>query len=105
MKWLERAKAQYRIMDSDWFNEQDELFNARVNSFQTQCLTEQEAQRLALKLYLRDYDLLKENHCFECQNLKGAPIFVCVKGKAVITNLEELQSCIGFMPLPYRKLR
>lgn len=105
MKWLDKAKDLKAVLDEDWFKAQDDLFHARVASFQTKWMTEYEAKRLALKLYLRDYDHLKEVHCFECQNLQGSPFYECVKGKPLSTDLETLHKCMGFMPLQYGELR
>jgi hypothetical protein len=104
MKWLDKAQSQEPIYDHDWFDRQDALFNARVDSLQAKCITEYEAKCLALKLYLRDYDDQSECHCFECQNLKGSPFFECVKGKPLSTDLETLRKCIGFIPLEYGEL-
>ena len=98
MKWLDKAKTTEPIYDNDWFNKQDALFNARVDLFQAKGITEYEAKCIALELYLRDYDHLKEVHCMECQNLKGTPpVFVCGKGKSF--NPQILHKCIGFKPL------
>jgi len=102
MKWLDKAQAQEPIYDNDWFNQQDALFNARVDSLQAKGITEYEAKCLALKLYLRDYDKLKQFHCLECQNLSGSPpFFGCGKGKHLpfSKDLETLHKCIGFTPL------
>lgn len=101
MKWLDKAKDIKPVLDEDWFNTQDDLFNARVASFQIKWMTEYEAKCLALKLYLRDYDSLSECHCFECQNLKGSPFFECIKSKPFTTDLETLHKCIGFIPIQY----
>lgn len=101
MKWLDKAKDLKPILDEDWFNAQDDLFNARVDSFQSKDITEYEAKCLALKLYIRDYDKLDECHCFECQHLKGAPFFECAKNKSLSTDQETLHKCIGFIPLQY----
>lgn len=101
MRWLEKAKELKPTLGDDWFEEQDDLFHARVASFQTKWMTEYEAKCLALKLYLRDYDLLKEVHCFECQHLKGSPFFSCAKSKPFSTNQEALHKCIGFIPTQY----
>lgn len=101
MKWLDKAKSQVPVYDHDWFDKQDALFNARVESFEARGITEYEAKCLALKLYLRDYDHLKEVHCLECQNLTGLPFFECVKGKPLNQDPEVLHKCIGFIPLQY----
>ena len=101
MKWLDKAKDHRPVLDEDWFKAQDDLFHARVASFQTKWMTEYEAKCLALKLYLRDYELLKEIHCLECQNLKGSPFFTCTKDKPFSTDQETLQKCIAFIPLQY----
>lgn len=101
MKWLDKAKSQEPVYDHDWFDNQDDLFNARVESFKARGITEYEAKCLALKLYLRDYDSLGECHCFECQHLKGLPFFECVKEKPINQNPEALHKCIGFIPLQY----
>ena len=98
MKWLDKATTQEPIYDHDWFDKQDALFNARVDSFQAKGMSEYESKCIALELYLRDYDHLKEVHCMECQNLRGSfPLVDC--GKSKPHQRETLHKCIGFKPL------
>ena len=98
MKWLDKAKTQEPVYDHAWFDKQDALFNQRVELFQAKGMDEFDAKRIALELYLRDYDSFKEIHCLECKNLKGtSPLFKCVKDKPL--NQDALHKCLGFIPL------
>ena len=106
MKWLDKVQAQEPIYDNEWFERQDALFNARVELLQAKDIPEYEAKSLALKLYLRDYDNLKQFHCMECHNLLGSPpFFGCGKGMHLpfSKDLEDLHKCTGFIPLNLEK--
>jgi len=115
MSWLKRLQEGKLNLQTcqaaepkDWFDIQEVLFDTRLNSCINLGLDIDRGKAIALRLYLRDFEIDDRTLCYECKHLKSyaeswrcknyieAGISMHESGSGLGDIVDMLQRCNGF---------